>query len=268
MDANDHPSPGSRRKWTRERAYVAQLVFGAGCHSPSIGPRTSEMIASLGLTSEMTALELGSGLGSGSLTIAQASGAWIDGIEPDKSLAQEARKFNEGTKFKDKIGISESLQDNSDIQRHRRDAVLCRESLHRFGDPKQIMTSVCELMKPTGQLILTDFVLVDGVEEEQLQSWIDISPEPMQLWTLDQLRELLDGCGFEVHSARDETEEYTGTILQALHAFATGLGDQPLPVHWREWVMVEVEYWARLVAMFENKLLQLQRISASVKAKS
>ena len=261
--AEARPSPGERRDWTRERVYVIQLIFGEGSHGPSIEARTKDMIAPLALTPEMTMLELGSGLGLGSRTIARDTGAWIDGIEPNLVLAGAARRLNAGTEARDKVTVSSQPLDDPEIQRRRRDAIISQESLHRFEDPGSVLRSAREIMKPTAQLVLTDFIMADGADRTQLAAWTDLNPSPVHLSTIGQFRELLGSCGFNVHSVRDETDDYVAGVLQSLQAFAVRLNERPLPEHWREWIMVEVEYWARLVATLERGALQLYRLSAT-----
>lgn len=264
--AVQHSLPGRRRDWTRERVYVVQLVFGTGSHGPSIGSRTNDMIAPLALTPEMTALELGAGLGLGARTIGRQTGAWIDGIEPDRGLSVAAERLTGDVITDDRVTVSSVDLDDPSIQRHRRDAVVSREGLHRFPRPEETLMKARKLMKPTGQLVMTEFAVPDGVDKSQLEGLVEISPKPFHLWQLSELRSLMERVGFHVHAVRDESDDYVMDILRALQAFSTQLSDSPLPEHWREWVMVEVEYWARLVAMIEHGRLRLQRFSASLHA--
>lgn len=226
------------------------------------------MIAAMALTPEMTALELGAGLGMGTLTIARRTGAWIDGIEADRGLATAGERLTTGAIAGEKVTVSALDLEDPSIQRHRRDAVVCREGLHRFARPQETLSKARKLLKPTGQLVLTEFAVPDDVDKEQLASLVELFPEPDHLWHLSELRGMLERADFHVHGVRDESEDYVADVLRALQAFSTRLNDAPLPEHWREWVMVEVEYWARLVAMIERGRLRLQRFSASPHAPS
>lgn len=262
-EARRHPLPGARREWTRERIYVAQLVFGTGSHGPGIAARTTDMIAPLALTPEGTALELGTGLGLGAHTVARITGAWIDGLEPDRALAEAGHRLCVGAPGSDKVTISSVSPEDPSIQRHRRDAVICREALHRFARPEETLKHAYDLMKPTAQLVLSEFVAPDNVDKKQLGGWVELNPYPLHLWHSSELRGLLQQAGFQVHAVHDDSEEFVSDLMRTLQAFSSRLNQAPLPEHWREWVMVEVEYWARLVAMLEAGRLRLQRITAS-----
>jgi cyclopropane fatty-acyl-phospholipid synthase-like methyltransferase len=264
VEEENYPEPGEKREWTPERIHTVQMVFGAGCHSPDIAPRTADLIAPLALTPEMTTLEVGAGLGMGARTVVRETGAWIDAVEPNECLADAARRL--GAKFAegDKVTISSVDLNDPTISRRRRDAILSCESLHRFEDPAAVLKQIRSLMKPTGQLILTDYVLPEGVQRKDLQEWLDLHAEPVRLWRLEKLRQTLSGLGFEVHSARDETEEYAAATLKAIKNFARRLYEHPVELRWRQWVMVEIEYWAQIVTMLENGKLKYYRISASI----
>ncbi len=256
--------PGPRREWSRERIYVVQLLFGPGHHGPGSDLRISDMIAGLDLTPEMRTLELGTGLGLVARTIARETGAWVDSLEPDKALATAARKLAAGAAGGEKIVIGGVLFDDSDSKCVPHDAVVSLESLHRFSEPARWLTDARERMTSTGKLLLTDFAVCDGVDKAKLDGWVELSPAPPNLWTLAELRTMVEQAGFLVEDIADESEFCVRGILQELQAFSSRLREQPLPEHWREWVMVEVEYWARLAAMIEHGRLQLQRMTAAV----
>jgi len=258
------PAPGPQRGWSEERIHAIQMVLGPGCHSPDVAARTAELIAPAGLTSAMTVLELGAGLGLGARTIARQTGAWVDAIESNPKLMEAARALGTDIEEDRKVTLSSSALDEPEIMRHRRDLILFRDGLHRYSDPKKVLEQLRALLKPTGKLFLTDFVLPENGSRKDLKEWIDQHEEPVNLWKPTELRQALTVLGLEVHLARNESAAYASQTLHAIQGFAQRLEDEPVPHAWREWVMVEIEYWARIVTLLERGKLQHIRITASV----
>lgn len=258
------PPPTSRRSWTPERIHTVQMIMGEGCHAPDVAGRTAELIAPAGLTSAMTVLEVGSGLGLGALTIARQTGAWVDAIEWNSNLLRAARALQSDIPEDKKVSYINAPLDEPEIMRRRRDLILCREGLHRMEDPNGTLKQFRALMKPTGHLFLTDFVLPEGGDAKDVKEWVGLHDEEITLWKPQQLRQALTVLGLEVHLARDESALFTQQTLQAIQAFALRIEDKPVPAPWREWVMIEIEYWARIVTLLESGKLQHVRVSASV----
>lgn len=263
-DEDNFPQPGERREWTPERVHVAQLIFGAGCHGPDMSARTSEMIAPLGLTPEATALEIGAGLGMCSRTLVSKTGAWIDAIEPNECLAAAGRRLTAQSPNSDKVTLTSNELTDPSITRRRRDAVLFCESLHRFDAPEAVLKQIRGLMKPSAYLILTDYFLADEAEPGDIAEWVAMHAGAVRPFKLEALRSKLSNLGFEIHSVHDETENYAAAAMKAMQTFARRINDRPVELRWRQWVMVEIEFWARTVTLLESGKLKNHRISASI----
>lgn len=264
VEEEDIPPPTDKRAWTAERIHTVQMVMGEGCHAPDVAGRTAELIAPAGLNSSMTVLEVGSGLGLGARTIARQTGAYVDAIERNPMLLRAARAMQSDTPEDKKVTFLNAPLDEPEIMKLRRDLILSRDSLHRQEDPKTMLKQFRALMKPSAQLIVTDFVLPENGNMKDLKQWLDLHDEEISLCKTKQLRQALTGLGLEVHFARDESPQFVQQTLQAIQEFAQRLEDKPATPAWREWVMVEVEYWARLVSLLEQEKIHHVRISASV----
>jgi len=261
-DAGDQPAQPGSGEWTVERVGAVQTVFGAGADSPLAFARVAELIKPLGMNEQMSVLEIGSGLGVGLRVVAQESGAWIDGIEFNPPMLQESNRLISSDGLQKKAVPTMESIDSALIRKRRRDVVISREALHRFADRAEILSAIREVLKPTGQFLYTDFMGDFEADQQPVQDWYEMHPSQPTLKTLDQVREELEGLGFDVRVAKDETPEYCGHVLEALKEFARSLKDNPVSLEMRDWVIWEVEYWARTVTALESGGLRYCRVHA------
>lgn len=254
--------PSGKGEWTVERVGAVQTVFGAGADSPLAFARVAELIKPLGMNEQMSVLEIGSGLGVGLRVVAQEAGAWIDGIEYNPSLVEESNRLISGDGLQKKAVPTSQHIDSELIRKRRRDVVISRDALHQFPERDDLLQSILAVIKPSGQFLYTDFMVDFDARQDAVQDWCEMHPALPTLRSLDQARQELIDLGFDVRVARDETAEYIAHVLAALKEFAGGLKNKPVGVEMRDWVIWEVEYWARTVAALESGGLRHCRIHA------
>ena len=254
------PEPSGRAEWTPQRIRALQMIFGPGEDSPAATERCKLMITPLGMNAQMSVVEIGSKLGSGLRAVAGGkNGAWIDGVEAEECFIGVSKQLiaQDGLQKK-AVPMHTDLADER-IQKHRRDVIISRESLHRFDDRKKVLEEAHDLLKPQGQMVFTDFVIDPMMDETDLEAWFALHLNRPTLVQLEELRSELIDVGFDVHVARDESTEFSTVIVNELLRFANNLKRTPTPKKMNNWVMTEVEYWARTLSALESGALQLAR---------
>ncbi|MBT3372364.1 MAG: hypothetical protein HOI87_06210, partial [Rhodospirillaceae bacterium] len=76
------------------------------------------------------------------------------------------------------------------------------------------------------------------------------------------IRDGLNKVGFDVRVAKDETKIYMSMVLNDVRRFADTLTKEPISRELQEWVMWEVEYWARTYNALEAGGITMHRIHA------
>ena len=257
-EEEDIPPPSGKAEWTPQRIAALQMIFGDGEDSPAASKRCKEMIIPLGLNDQMSIVEIGCKLGTG-LRVVAGSGGWIDGVEPEDCFIEASKRLIVGAGLQKKaVPMNTSLSDER-IQKHRRDAIISRESLHRYPDRLAVLQEAHDLLKPQGQMVFTEYVIDPMMDETDLDDWLERHATPPKLVQLEELRSELIEVGFDVHVARDETASFCADIIGELQRFAATLKNNPTPKKINGWVMTEVEYWARTLSALESGALLLAR---------
>jgi SAM-dependent methyltransferase len=256
------PMPSGLAEWTPQRVVSLQRLFGAGCDSPPAAEWLSPFITPLGLNEQMTVLEVGARLGDGARCIAKETGAWVDGIDAHDALIDEATRLSAVAGLAKKAVVRKLGLTDPEIREHKRDAIISRESLHLVGDRERLFQNLRDLLKPSSHLMFTDFMVVPGKGREARSEWSSLHRSVPQLFELDELRERLLKLGFDVRVAKDETKTYMRLVLKAIQGLGPSLAEEPIAPELREWLMWEVEYWARTFSALEAGGMAVYRIHA------
>lgn len=257
-EEEDIPPPTGLMEWTPQRIAAMQMIFGNGEDSPAASKRCKDLIIPLGLSDQMSIVEIGCKLGTG-LRVVASSGGWIDGVEFEDCFIEASKRLIAGDGLQKKaVPMNTDLSD-ARIQKHKRDAIISRESLHRYEDRMSVLREAHDLLKPQGQMVFTEYVIDPMMDETDLEDWLERHAKPPNLVQLEELRSELIEVGFDVHVARDETADFCAAIISELQRFAAKLKQNPTPKNMNSWVMTEVEYWARTLSALESGALLLAR---------
>lgn len=258
----DFPSPSGVAEWTPQRIASIQCLYGEGIDSPSGRERALKLVNPIGLNERMTVLNLGACLGTSARAIAKETGAWVDGLEQNDALLEEAVRLSAKEGLAKKAVIRKLDMNAPEIREHKRDAVVAQECLHLVEDRDRLFKSLNDLIKPSSHLLITEFLTVAGKGRDERSEWSALHPAVPQLFELDEIREGLNKTGFDIRVAKDETKAYMSMILNDIRNFGESLHSGALPRELQEWVMWEVEYWARTFNALDAGGITLHRIHA------
>jgi cyclopropane fatty-acyl-phospholipid synthase-like methyltransferase len=256
----DFPSPSGVAEWTPQRIASIQRLYGEGVDSPSGREQTRELIVPVGLNEKMTVLDIGAGLGTAARLIAKETGAWVDGIEQNEALVEEAERLSAMEGLAKKAVIRKLELSDKEIKAHKRDAIIARETLHRFEDRERLFKTLNDLLKPSSHLLITEFLTVPDKGKDERGEWNMLHQEPPQLFELNEIRDGMKKVGFDVRVAKDQTKIYKAMLLNDIRHFGETIQKEALPRELQEWVMWEVEYWARTFDALDSGGITFHRI--------
>jgi len=197
------------------RLQIVQQLWGEAISLPGGKSFALDLLKTAKPTKEMTIADLTSGLGAGTLQIAQAIGATVNGFEVDKELAEEGQRLSQMDQQSPQISIShlDVQQMDAALGKEQYDIIVARDFFYKHQDRKEILSAIAEALKPGGSLIFTDFCLADrSTEKKDILDWRQAEPQKPSPGTVDEYRDIFGSLRFEVRSVDDITSMYVPTI--------------------------------------------------------
>ncbi len=152
--------------------------------------------------------------------------------------------------------------DDPEVREHKRDAIVIREFLYQMPERERLFKTLADLLKPSSHLLVTEFSVNPSKGQEERAEWSALHRTVPRLFELAEIREGLNKVGFDVRVAKDETKSYKAALLNDIRKFGDSVADTPLSRELQEWVMWEVEYWARTFAALDAGGITMHRIHA------
>lgn len=252
------------RVWTRERIAAVQLVCGEGSSTPGGDRIAKQAIKPLGLNETMSVLVYGCQLGLFARAAARETGAWVDGIEADPLLVEEATRLSLVQNLSKKAAIRQAGLDDKTIKDGSRDAVIAIEALHRHPDLTAQLQGIVRVLKPTGQMLLIDFVSKTEGSTPALDLWRAYEPSPPTVCDVEELRKALKRFRLKVRITADITDEYIGCLTHGLQGMAKQLIKHPPESAMHVALLREVHYWGRRLAVLQAGDLGVVRMIAAM----
>lgn len=249
------PSRAARKP--PEPLTVRQWLYGPGHVIPGDTNYVVELVKPFHLSPAMTLLELGSGLGGPARAVAEAFDTYVAGYERDAELARRASEEMSVRGMSRHVQISAYDPETFELRAGFYDHVVSREATYCVEQKERFLRVLNQSMKPSGQLILTDFVLDRSVgDRPELAAWQATLEYPTQLWTAAQYSDCFKSLGFDLRIANDITPEYRRMILLAWKTFLDHGELRELKHGAAAPVIDEVERGLRTVAALESGALK------------
>lgn len=240
--------------WTATRIEVAEKCWGAGFTSPGSANYIPELIKPLGLNPAMSVLDVSAGLGGVARVMAANYGAWVTGLEANPVLAEV------GMQQSTKAGMARQApithyDPNTFKPSKRFDCVVSKEFFFTVKARAALMDAIEMALKPRGQLLFTDYVLVPGTGGgKALQAFYDQEPVEPHLVTLVSVEEEMAQRNLDLRIAEDITDAHKSAIIAGIAALKDHLEHYRVDDATREAVLAEVELWARRMAALDDGL--------------
>jgi ubiquinone/menaquinone biosynthesis C-methylase UbiE len=252
------------RPWQTARAKLACMLWGEGFSHPGDTEHVLELAKPFALDPAMTVVDLCAGLGGGARAIVDAFGVWVNGMEPDREIAEAGMQISVKAGLGKKAEIVHYDPATLDIRAGTVDCIMCRQLLHRVEDKARFLRAVERALKNRGQIVLTDYVLAEpaSLDSPAVKAWRQCEPHPLHLWTAQEYAAALKQAGLELRVTEDMTAGFRSMVLNGWAALTTATEGASLDPELVRVLVDELERWTRRIAAFESGDLKLVRFYA------
>jgi len=261
---HDVRAPEARVPWDDARITLVQELWGRGLDRPGDRDHIVALCAPMGLDSSMSVLDAGCGLGGGTRAICRAYDCWMTGIEPDAQLAEVAHTLSERAGLTRKAPVRHDSLDDPELKPRGYDRIFAKESFFRVGDKVTLLDRLEEALKPGGQLLFTDYVVLDSTaqESEAIQAWRESERTPVTLYSVDDYRDALKDRKLKIPIVEDVTNQVMATIRHGWALYMQAAQDSGRIRELGELVLEEAELWTLRLRALQQGDLRVYRFHA------
>ena len=247
-----------------ERAVVMETVWGESLHSPGGWDEIQLMVKPIGLTNEMSVLDLGAHLGGAGRLITKTTDAWVTGYEADPELQEAGMQRSVDAGLEKRAPVIPFDPKAPDFDK-RYDAVFSKEWLFGNENRESILTGIKECTKKPGHLVFTDYLLAEGGgNDAALAGWRSREPSVPEPWPVSKMLSVLGSLGFDVRIADDITDKHVHEIVTAWDQVSSALNRQKTDAVTAQLLMDEGDLWLHRVAAMQSGGLRLYRFHALI----
>ena len=254
------------RSWSAERVEIAQLLYGPGWTSPGGDTLYVELLKTVPLSAGDSVLLHGAALGGLGRTMVRASDAWVEAQESNPLLAAEAARQVKAAGLAKKMRVIAAPLAGCGIKPGSRHAAVSLETLHRTEDKQAELAALRALLKPGGQLLLTDFVRKEA-GPEALGRWARCEAASPHLVTAAELKAMLEAQGFGVRVFEDRSQDYCRVAVTALQSLLRSIETSPVRAGLRGWLVWEIEVLTHKLQALDSGAIGFQRAFALAPAR-
>jgi SAM-dependent methyltransferase len=266
VDSPEDETPEVR--WTESRVAFCRRLWEDTPKDEVVNPggatKTYELMKPMGLSASCSAADLSAGLGGGTRRAAIELGTYVDGFEPDAELADLGARLSREQGMGRKADIQPYEHDRLELQARKYTGILCRERVFRFARKKLFIEQCATALKPGGHLIITDLNAQPSTQPPHpaVGAWKAREPNPVDLWTPDEMTSTMARLGMDVRIKKDETDAYRSSLLKGWARFVEGLERPDLTRGFVNEMMREAECWLMLIRALESGDLRYYRYHA------
>lgn len=199
---------------------LRQWIYGPGHVIPGDEAFFKELMSPVGLTSEMTLLDLNAGLGGAGIAIAKASKNYIAGFDRRPDLVKAGNAFLRQHKAGRQVQLAAYDPENFELRAGFYDCVMARELISTLADKEAFFQAVSGGLKQFGQIVITDFVRGNTPEgDPSLAGWIAMQEHKPVLWPSDNYAARLSRLGCTILVTMDKTDLYRSLLLRSWRNF-------------------------------------------------
>lgn len=254
------------------RLEIIQQLWGPGFSLPG-GANFALFVAErANLKNKGRFLDLAPGLGGGMRAVAAKHGIAILGMEADAEIAAEAQRLSAEQGMDETAPVRacgpEGLEPADFEPAEGHAAIFMRESMFAVDDRELMLAEIKRGLAEGGSLILTDFILADGVgtdteEAPALAAWRMAEGSFPAPWTEAEYRHALAAQDYKLESFEDLTSAYLPLIQSGWRQLHDCLQKAKLLPETATTLMEEGAVWLARSQALETKQLRLVLIHAT-----
>lgn len=253
------------------RIELIQKLWGDGFSLPGGAEFALRIAAPVNFKANGRYLDLAPGLGGGMRAVASACHTTISGIETDAELAAMAYSISEAAGMAKTAPVRplgpDGLGPEDFEPAGSHDAIFMREAMFAVEERQRMLAEIWRGLRDDGSLVLTDYVLADGVGSEigksgAVASWEADEAGGGSLWTEAEYREMLAAQDYKLDRFEDLTSAYLPFVHAGLRHFHDCLQNAKFPPETATTLIREGSVWLARSQALESGQLRLVHIHA------
>jgi ubiquinone/menaquinone biosynthesis C-methylase UbiE len=174
---------------------------------------TAELAELVGITSDMSVLDIGSGVGGPARYLAATYGCRVTGVDLSEAFVDAARYLTERTGQSGQVSFQCASALDLPFDDGSFDAVLLLHVAMNIADRTRLYREIRRVLRPGGWFATYDVVLINGEPHYPLP-WAR-TPATSFLLTAAATREAIESTGFRTLTWHDNTEAARAWIAQS-----------------------------------------------------
>ncbi len=252
--------PASAR-WPEWRIAAVEALWGAGFIMPGGGPEALRLAKPLGLSSSVTLMLVGGGLGGPAASISNGLGAWVSSFEADQQLMGVATARQPGVDPKGRITVGGWDRGAPRFRSRSANSAMSLEAL-RGAKAGPLLEGIADALRPQGHIVLTELVsdVAPDEKDREFAAWCRLEGRLPELPRAEELTTALQRLGFDVRVVEDMSDRHITQTLggwrEAVKAMAAG----PRPAgHTAAAFVTEAELWLLRIRLMRRLGVRLMR---------
>jgi len=250
--------------WPVERQEILEKVFGRGNTQPGSHEFVADLMNSCALTSAKTMLDLKSGLGGADRYLVQKFGVWLVGLDQNEALVKEANVRSLKQDMEKKAIFHHCDAESLRLKPSGYDAILSRMFLSGISNKENAYEQLAQGLKPSGHLIVIDYVLGNPKGNEQyLDALMEKEVPSLLLCPAKHIANGLKKHNFMVHVAEDITEKFLHAAEEDWARYRDSLKDEEITPYQAQIILDECDRWDARAAAMKAGALKVYRFTAN-----
>ena len=262
----------SADRWHANRIEVAQLIWG----DEFTGPGDAEFIINqcklLGLTPEMSMLDLTAGMGGPMRVLAEHFGVWASGFETSPTLVDYGNELSEMHGMSKKAPLKLLDMTQAEPFERRYDRAFGRVFISKWGDLALPLAKLNAALKPDAMVLFNDYFLTSAKvrEDDGFIAYQSEDSSPLTFHTVDEVLAVLKHEKLDLRVNEVITDTMSRIITERWKNAMSLAGDVASDPERRfllPHLLREAEVWTGRVRLMSEGKLEMRRILATKPAK-
>ncbi|MSP43838.1 MAG: class I SAM-dependent methyltransferase [Alphaproteobacteria bacterium] len=212
-------SPLRKHQEINARGQVAQALWGEGNLTPGPAAFIQEITHRLGVTQEMSMLDLGAGLGGPARAICEETKVWISAFEVVPEYAKAGKEQSLMHCMGKKVAFTEFYADTVKLPEHKYDCVFSKEIMHHVKDKRRLLHQIQGALKKNGQFFFTNYVITEkGKRSSCVSEWNGADGQESYFWSEEEYKAAFAKCKLDLRVSEDLSAKYCEMIADGFRS--------------------------------------------------
>jgi cyclopropane fatty-acyl-phospholipid synthase-like methyltransferase len=206
-------APPRQHQEIHARGRISQALWGEGNLTPGPADFITGLTARLGLTPEMSLLDMGAGLGGPARAMCAAYGVWVTAYEavPNHIKAGMEQSIMHG--MGKKVPFTQFDPETIELPKRKFDCIFSKEMMHHVRSKKRLIAEIEGALKPRGQFILINYVTAqNGANSPGVVKWNEADGQESSFWSKEEYVAAFSEAKLDLRVTENLTEQYIAFI--------------------------------------------------------